>query len=122
MRFEERLRDGRLLRVGFDYHYMISLARAGSRNIDTTRYKYNPGKPLGHLDSIQNDSKHETYPVVPQRLVAIHAIERYHPQTMDDELVRKHRGVHFDLHDVDGWITPIQFKSDLVSIAQRSSD
>jgi len=88
---------------------MISVTRVESRNIDTTRCKCNPDNN-SHLGSIQNDSVYETHPVVPQRLVAIHAIERYHSQTVDDKLVRKHRGVHFDFHDVDGWITPIQFK------------
>jgi hypothetical protein len=105
---------------------MIFVARVESRNIDTTHCKCNPNNLISATSFASG--KHETYPVVPQRFIAIHAIERYHPQAVDDELVRKYRGVHFDFHDVDGWITShIEFKtrsenSGIAAIGERSSN
>ena len=84
---------------------MISVARVESRNIDMTRCKCNPEKNLISVTSIPFRT-HEAHPVIPQCLVTIHAIERYQSQAMYDKLVRKHRGVHFDFHDVDGWMAP----------------
>lgn len=88
---------------------MKSVARAESRNIDRTRCKYNPNNRVSIRFKMTRQMK--TYPVIPQRLVAIHAVERDHPQTVDDKLIRKHRGVHFYFHDVDGWIIPGQLKT-----------
>lgn len=43
------------------------------------------------------------HPSVAYSLVAIRAHERYHAETVSDELIRKHGRVCFNFYHVDGW-------------------